>query len=69
MGPRTSLVLSGGGEYFFSGRLTGHYTSYSPDGDDVNPREDYDYSDADDAVGQPTWRPVALFGVRYRLGG
>ena len=49
-------------------RLTGHDTSYSPDGDDVNPRKDYTYSDADRAVGQPTWRPVALVGLLYRLG-
>lgn len=68
MGRRTSLILSGGGEYFFSSRLTGHDTSYSPDGDNVNPREDFTYSDADEAVGQPTWRPIALVGVSYRLG-
>lgn len=68
MGRKTSLILSGGAEYFFSSRLTGHDTSYSPDGDNVNPREEYTYSDADDAVGQPTWRPIALIGVSYRLG-
>jgi hypothetical protein len=68
MNPRLSLLLSGGGEYFFSSRLTGHDTSYSPDGDNVNPRRDYTYSDADDAVDQPVWRPVALVGFRYRLG-
>jgi hypothetical protein len=69
MGRSTSLLLSGGAEYFFSSRLTGHDTSYSPDGDDVNPRKDYSYSDADDAVDQPVLRPVILLGVRYRLGG
>lgn len=68
MGRKASLILSGGGEYFFAGRLTGHDTSYSPDGDNVNPRENYTYSDADEAVGQPTWRPIALVGVNYRLG-
>jgi len=69
MGRKTSLILSGGGEFFFSSRLSGHDTSYSPDGDDVNPRGDYTYSDADGAVGQPNWRPVILVGVNYRLGG
>jgi hypothetical protein len=69
MGSRMSLLLSGGGEYFFSSRLTGHDTSYSPDGDHVNPRRDYSYDDADDAVNQPVMRPVALVGVSYRLGG
>jgi hypothetical protein len=68
MGRKTSLLLAGGAEYFFSSRITGHDTSYSPDGDNVNPRQDYGYSDADKAVGQPTWRPLALIGVSYRLG-
>jgi hypothetical protein len=68
MGARSSLHLSGGAEYFFSSRLAGHDTSYSPDGDDVNPRKDYTYNDADGAVNQPTWRPIALVGFSYRLG-
>jgi hypothetical protein len=68
MGPRMSLLVSGGGEYFFSSRLSGHDTSYSPDGDNVNPRKDYTYNDADDAVDQPVLRPVALVGFTYRLG-
>ena len=68
MGAKMSLLLAGGGEYFFSSRLTGHDTSYSPDGDDVNPREDYSYSDANDAVDQPSFRPVVLLGFSYRLG-
>jgi hypothetical protein len=67
MGPRMSLLISGGGEYFFSSRLTGHDTSYSPDGDHVNPRKDYTYSDADDAVDQPVLRPVLLLGFSYQL--
>jgi hypothetical protein len=68
MGPKMSLLLAGGGEYYFSSRLTGHDTSYSPDGDNVNPRKDYTYSDADDAVDQPVVRPIALIGFSYRLG-
>ncbi len=68
MSRKTSLILSGGAEYIFSSRLTGHDTSYSPDGDHVNPRKDYTYSDADDAVDQPVLRPVILLGVSYRLG-
>jgi len=65
---KVSLILTGGAEYFFGSRLTGHDTSYSPDGDDVNPRKDYTYDDADDAVDQPVLRPVALVGFSYRLG-
>ncbi len=47
---------------------SGHDTSYSPDGDNVNPRKDYTYSDADNAVDQPVLRPVILLGFSYRLG-
>jgi len=68
MAGRVDLVVAGGAEYFFGSRLTGHDTSYSLDGDDVNPREDYTYVDADEAVAQPTWRPVLAVGFSYRLG-
>jgi hypothetical protein len=68
MGRKMALVLSGGAEYFFSSRLTGHDTSYSPDGENVNPRKEYTYSDADEAVAQPKLRPIALIGISYRLG-
>jgi hypothetical protein len=68
VGAKMALVISGGAEYFFSSRLTGHDTSYSPDGDNVNPREDYTYSDADAAVDQPKLRPLVLLGFTYRLG-
>lgn len=69
MGSRAQLLVSGGVEYMFPARLSGHDTSYSPDGDNVNPRNDYTYDTADDAVGQPVLRPVLLIGVGYRLGG
>ena len=68
MSPKMNLILSAGGEYFFPARLTGHDTSYAPDGDNVNPRKDYTYADAEAAVNQPIWRPVGVVGVSYRLG-
>ncbi|GMV06998.1 MAG: hypothetical protein AMXMBFR53_32730 [Gemmatimonadota bacterium] len=68
LGRRLELVVSGGGEYYFPSRLQGHDTSYAPDGDHVNPREDFTYDDADAAVGQPRWRPVVLVGVSWRRG-
>jgi hypothetical protein len=68
MGARTSLLVSAAGEYFFPARLYGHDTSYSPDGDHVNPRKDYGYHEADRAVDQPRLRPLLLMGIRYRLG-
>jgi len=64
---RTDMVVSVGLDWFFAARLTGHDTSYSPDGDDVNPREDFTYADADAAVGQPKVEPMLLIGIQYRL--
>jgi len=47
------LAVGGGADYFFQNSLKGHDTVYSPDGDNVNPRQDYTYDDADNAVNQP----------------
>ncbi len=65
--PRLDMILTGGLEYFFASTLTAHDTAYSPDGDDVNPREDYTYADADAAVGQPKFAPTLLMGLSYRF--
>jgi hypothetical protein len=64
---RVDMVITAGLDYFFSNTLSGHDTSYSPDGDNVNPREDYTYSDADAAVGQPKLEPAVLIGLSYRF--
>lgn len=64
---RVDFVINGGLDHFFSGTLSGHDTSYSPDGEDINPREDYTYSDADAAVAQPKWEPVLMLGFGYRF--
>lgn len=61
------VVVSGGFDYYFSGRMTGHDTSYSPDGDDVNPRQDYTYDDADEAVGQPGFEFQFMLGLNYHF--
>lgn len=62
---RFDLVVSAGIDYFFSSRLSGHDTSYSPDEANVNPRNEYTYSHADAAVGQPKLEPLIMFGFRY----
>ena len=67
MSRRVDLLASAGVEYFFSSRLSGHDTSYSPDETNVNPRNDYTYSDADAAVGQPKLEPLLMFGFRCAL--
>jgi hypothetical protein len=61
------LVLGAGYDFFPEAKLQGHDTAYDPDGDDVNPREDYTYEDADDAIEQPKHEWRAMMGVRFGL--
>lgn len=62
---RFDLTLGGGIDHFFGGVLQGHDTSYSPDGEDVNPRKDFSYDDADEAVDQPKTVLRLMLGVNY----
>ncbi len=64
---RMDLMVNVGLDYYFSSTLTGHDTAYSPDGTAVNPREEYDYGDADAAVGQPKFRPRLTTGLQLRF--
>jgi len=59
------LVVETGLDYFFESTLTGHDTSYSPDGEHVNSREDFSYKDADNAVNQPALGLRLLMGINY----
>jgi hypothetical protein len=61
------LIMISGLDYYFQFRLKGHDTSYSPNGEDVNPRENYTFSDADNAINQPGFEPYIMFGVAYRF--
>jgi hypothetical protein len=62
---RFGLSASIGIDYFFNSTLRGHDTSYSPDGEYVNQREDYEFSDADNAINQPRFEPRVMVGVEY----
>jgi len=64
---KMDLLIGGGIEYYFSAKLKGHDTAYSPDGQDVNPREDYTYSDANAAINQPGFEFRLMIGFQYRL--
>lgn len=59
----TSFQLQLGVDYYQQVELSGHDTIYTPDGDHVNPRDGYDYSDADDAVDQPSVEILAMMGL------
>jgi len=67
MSESVDLVLSGGLDYFFQSTLSGHDTSYSPNDENVNPREDYTYDDADNAIDQPKLEFSLMFGFSYNF--
>ncbi|MFH1687084.1 MAG: hypothetical protein ABIE70_06125 [bacterium] len=67
MSRRTDLVVSVGADNYFKSVLSGHDTSYSPDGDNVNPRNDYSFEDADAAIKQPTRQLRFMIGISYRI--
>lgn len=68
MSSRADFVAGLGLDYFLSAKMTGHDTSYSPDGTAVNAIDDYGWADADAAVHQPKWSPRLMVGVQRRLG-
>ena len=74
MSSRLNLVIAAGVDYYFPSTLHGHDTSYSPDGDHVNPRNDnenndeqFTYKDADKAIAQPRIMPYGMLGLRFKL--
>jgi hypothetical protein len=67
MGSQFDFVVSTGVDYFFAGTLSGHDTAYSPDGENVNPRRDYTYDTADDAINQPKLEFLLMIGINYRF--
>jgi hypothetical protein len=52
MSRKLSLRLLAGLDHLFKSDLKRHDTSYSPEGEDVNPREDYSFINADKAINQ-----------------
>jgi hypothetical protein len=62
------FILNTGADYFFASTLYGHDTSYSPDGQSNNPQEDYEYTDADDAINQPKLEFRLMVGFSYTFG-
>jgi len=61
------LVLDGGLDYYLPSVLYAHGTSYSPDGEHVEARNDYEYKDADQAINQPKLNFRLTIGLGYRL--
>lgn len=61
------LMFSFGYDFFFTSTLYGHDTSYSPDGEDINGREDFTFQDADEAINQPKHNVKAMVGLSYNF--
>ncbi len=62
---KLDLYVDGGLDYYFPSTLYGHDTSYSPDNENVNPRENFTYKDADAAINQPKFVLNLLMGLRF----
>ena len=67
MGKNIGLIMSAGIDYYPDASLTGHDTSYGPDGEMVNQEKDYTYKDADTAIDQPKFQGVLMVGVTVGL--
>lgn len=61
------MTLSAGVDYYFHSRLKGHDTEYYPDNENVNPRDEYTYDDADQAVNQPEFLLNLMIGLNYKF--
>lgn len=64
---RSDFLIQVGIDHFLAADLSGHDTTYAPDGTDLNPRDGYDYDAADEAVDQPRTEILVMAGLQIRL--
>jgi len=64
---KLALVVSFGGDYYLNSSIYSHGTTYSPDGEHVAPRKEFEYGDADAAVNQPKYKFHSLIGFQFKL--
>jgi len=74
MSRNLNLVIAAGLDYYLPSTLHGHDTSYSPDNDNVNTRDDnenddvpFTYKEANKAIYQPALMPFAMIGLTVNL--
>ena len=67
MSNKVDFVTSAGLDYYFANDLSGHDTVYNPDGENINPRNDYTYETADDAINNPKFQLRFLVGINYHF--
>jgi hypothetical protein len=61
------LTLTAGVDGYFPSSLYGHSTLYSPDDNNVDPKETFKYKDAAAAINTPRIQPVFLMGLAYNF--
>jgi hypothetical protein len=64
---RLDLISTAGIDYYLNSELKGHDTVYSPDGENINPRNEYSYTDADKAINQPKIEFLLMIGLNFHL--
>lgn len=65
MGRSISFTMNAGFDHYPDAMLTGHDTSYFPDGETVNQKEEFTYKDADNAINQPKFQPLLMIGLTF----
>ena len=65
---RMDLVVTAMLDYYLESPISGHDTTYKPDGGDVNPRRNYTWADADGAIQQPKLVPRIMVGINRKFG-
>ena len=65
LSPRLDLTFAGGFDGYFDGPIHGHDTTYNPDDDNVNPKENFKYKDARNVVYTPHFQPTVMMGMSY----
>lgn len=62
---RVDLTLSGGFDNYFDTSIHGHDTTYNPDNQNVNPKENFTYKDAKAVVNTPRFQGLLMVGLTY----
>jgi hypothetical protein len=65
---KLDLTMSAGVDWYADGTFTGHGSSYSPDGTLVDPKENFGYAAADQAIAQPRFAPRFALGLQRPFG-
>ena len=60
-------MIQVGLDHFLKSDMEGHDTTYTADGDHINPREDYDWDSANEAVDQPETEVLVMIGLQMKL--